>query len=352
MIKSFKINNTKISLKNRPYIIAELSGNHKQSLSRIFKLMHFAKDAGASAFKLQTLRADFITVNCNRKEFLIKDSNNLWTGRTLHDVYKESELPRKWHHKIFEKAKELNLDCFSSPFDLDSISFLEEQDVPAYKIASFELTDELLVKEIAKTKKPIIASTGMASVKEIDRLVEILQKYGSGKFALLKCTSDYPANPEELNLKTISDLRQRYECEVGFSDHSEGIGAACCAIAFGATIIEKHLTLNKKDGALDSEFSSSPEEFKLLVNESMKAWQSIGKEKYGPTKSERKSLKYRRSLYAVKSIKKGELITGDNVRSVRPHFGLETKFFPILVGKKAKMNIKKGTPISKNMVDV
>lgn len=341
-----KILKQKIGKNNPPILIAEISGNHNQSLAKAITLLKKIQKAGVKFVKIQTYTPDTITLNSSRKEFVINKNHNLWGGKKLYDLYKKAHTPWKWHYKIFEVARDLDLICFSSPFDETAVDFLEDLGVPLYKIASFEITHIPLIKKIAKTKKPVIMSTGMASKEEIKNAIHTLKKNGCKNMALLKCTSTYPADPKDSNILTIPDMKKKYKCEIGLSDHTPGIGAAVGAIALGATIIEKHITLDKNNGAVDSKFSLEPYEFKILNEEIFNTWQSLGKIKYGPTKDEHNSLKYRRSIYVVKDLKKGDKITKENIKVVRPNLGLDPKHYDKIIGKKIIKNIKKNSPLS------
>ena len=341
MIKIDKVN---IGLNNKPVIVAEMSGNHNQSLDRALKIVEVAASTGVQMLKLQTYTADTMTLDVKDGDFLIKDKN-LWTGQTLHELYKRAHTPWEWHEPIMKKAKELDIVCFSSVFDGSAVDFLETLNVPAYKIASFENTDLPLIKRVAETGKPIIVSTGMATLKEIEEIVETIENSGCKKYVLLKCTSTYPALPENSNILTIPDLRKLFKCEVGLSDHTLGIGSALAAVAHGATIIEKHFTLNRLDGGVDSTFSIEPQEMKILVSEAEKTWQSLGKKSYGPTEAEKASLKFRRSLYVAKDIEINQKFTKENLRIIRPGNGLEPKYYNKVLGRKVNKKLKKGTAV-------
>ena len=342
----FRISKKTISTKHKPFIIAEMSGNHNGSLKKALKIVDLAANAGADAIKLQTYTPETITMKSSRKEFFIKDKKNLWKNNSLFDLYKKAQTPWEWHKKIFERAKKNNLIFFSSPFDESAVDFLENLNVPMYKIASFENNHYPLLKRVAKTKKPIIMSTGLTTLKELKESVSYLRKNGCKQLALLKCTSSYPANPSDLNLLSIQKLRKIFKCEVGFSDHSLGIGAPISAITFGATIIEKHFTIKKNVG-VDGTFSSDFEEMKKLVHESEVARLSKGKNFIGPTVNEKKFLKFKRSIYVFKNIKKNEIFSKNNLKIIRPGLGLRPKFFERIIGKKAAKNIKKGEPLKK-----
>ena len=343
----FKIKKKTISGKNTPFIIAEMSGNHNGSLATALKIVDFAAKAGADAIKLQTYTPETITMRSSRKEFFIKDKKNMWKNNSLFDLYKKAQTPWAWHKLIFERAKKKKLIFFSSPFDESAVDFLERLNVPLYKIASFENNHFPLLKKVAKTGKPIIMSTGLATLKELKESVNYLRKNGCKNLALLKCTSSYPANPKDLNLESIHKLKKVFDCEVGFSDHSLGIGAAISAISYGATIIEKHFTLNKLKG-VDGKFSSEVEELKMLKKESEVAWQAKGNIFLGPTSSEKKYTKFRRSIYISKQIKKGEKFSKDNLKVIRPAYGLHPKYFDRVIGKVSKKNIHAGTPLKKD----
>ncbi|MDB9760426.1 pseudaminic acid synthase [Pelagibacteraceae bacterium] len=340
-----KIGKYTVSQKNAPIIIAEMSGNHNKSLNRALKLVEFAAKAGAHMLKLQTYTADTLTIKSGNDDFLIKSKESLWKGRTLYDLYEDAYTPWEWHEKIIKKCNEHGIICFSTPFDETAVDFLEKLDVPAYKIASFENVHLPLIRKVARTGKPVIISTGLASIEEIEDAVKTLREEKCQEFALLKCTSAYPALPENSNILTIPDLRDKFKCEVGLSDHTIGIGSALAAISHGATIIEKHFTMDKKDGGVDSSFSIDPNELKLLVKESKKVWQSLGQVQYGPTDSEKPSLQFRRSIYVVEDIKKDGKLTNKNLRIIRPGKGLLPKHYENLIGRKVNRELKKGTPI-------
>ena len=340
-----KIGKIKIGLNHKPCIIAEISGNHNKSLNNALKLLEIAAKAGADIVKLQTYRPDTITIRSSRKDFLIKDKKSLWKNQNLFNLYKKGFTPWEWHEALFKKAKKLNITCFSSVFDETSVDFLEKFNVPAYKISSFESNHYPLIKKVILTKKPIIISVGMNSYKEIKELVKFLKKNKCKNFALLKCTSYYPAEPNDSNIKTIRDMRKNFKCEVGFSDHTLGIGASIAAVASQATIIEKHFTLDKKSKGVDSRFSLEPKELSALVKESFIAWKSLGNIFYGSTKNEKKSLSFRRSIYIVKDIKRGQVLTKDNIKVIRPSFGLHPKNYSKVIGKRISKNCKKGDPL-------
>jgi len=347
---SFSINNLKIGLEYPPLIIAEMSGNHNQSLKRALEIVEEAAKTGVHALKLQTYTPDTITLDLEENEFFIEDKNNLWKGKSLYKLYQEAHTPWDWHETIMKKANELGLLCFSTPFDNSAVDFLEELKVPAYKISSFENSHLPLIKKVASTGKPMIISTGMASIAELDEMVSVIRNEGCEKFVLLKCTSTYPASPQNSNLLTLPHMRELFDCEVGLSDHTLGIGVAVSAIALGATVIEKHFTLSRKDGGVDSAFSMEPIEMKQLVSETERAKQSLGKITYGPTKAELVSTVYRQSLYIAKDLKKGDPLNKENLRIVRPGLGLPPKYYDLILGKKVTQNLKKGTALKWDFV--
>lgn len=329
-----------------PFVIAEMSGNHNQSLEQALKIVEAAAQTGVQALKIQTYTADTMTLNIKRNEFLISDSKSLWYGMSLYELYQKAYTPWEWHAAIFAKCKECGILGFSTPFDATAVDFLEKLDIPFYKIASFENTDLPLIKKVAQTGKPMIVSTGMASIAELDELVRTAKESGCKELVLLKCTSSYPATPEGSNVKTIPHMRELFQCEVGISDHTLGIGTAIAAVAMGATVIEKHFTLSREDGGVDAAFSMEPEEMKQLVEESENAWQALGKVEYGISEKEKDSLKFRRSLYIVEDMKAGDVITEKNMRSIRPGMGLSPKYYDVLIGKKVKKTERKGTYIN------
>lgn len=341
-----QVGNVRIGRLYTPFVIAEMSGNHNQSLERALALVDAAADAGAHALKLQIYTADTMTLDIREGEFFISDPKSLWKGRSLYELYQEAYTPWEWHKPIFDRCREKGIIGFSTPFDATAVDFLEELNVPCYKIASFENTDIPLIKKVAKTGKPIIISTGMASVEELDLTVKTARENGCNDIVLLKCTSSYPSSLENTNLLTIPHLRELFDVEVGLSDHTMGVGAACASIAMGASVIEKHFTLCRADGGVDSAFSMEPHEMKLLVTETKQAWQALGQVTYGVTEAEKKSLVFRRSLYVSKDIKSGETLTPENLRTIRPGYGLPPKYYEILLGKKVGCNVKRGTPFT------
>ncbi|WP_044748395.1 pseudaminic acid synthase [Bacillus alveayuensis] len=336
----------KIGPNQPPFIIAEMSGNHNQSLERALEIVEAAAKAGAHALKIQTYTADTMTLNLDNKDFKIEDSESLWKGNTLYQLYQQAYTPWEWHKPIFDRARELGMIPFSTPFDETAVDFLEKLDVPMYKIASFENTDIPLIKKVASTGKPMIISTGMATVAELDETVRAAREAGCKGLILLKCTSTYPASPENTNILTIPHMRELFNCQVGLSDHTMGVGVAVASVALGATVIEKHFTLSRADGGIDSAFSMEPEEMKELVIETERAWQALGEVKYGPTEKEKAALKFRRSIYVAKDMKAGEKLTKENIRIIRPSYGLAPKYYDLVLGKAVKKNVKKGTPLS------
>jgi len=344
------IGNRQIGRDAPPFVIAEMSGNHNQSLERALKIVDAAAAAGAHALKLQTYTADTMTLAINEGEFFINDEGSLWKGQSLHDLYKLAYTPWEWHAPIMRRAHELGMLCFSSPFDETAVDFLASLDVPAYKIASFENVHLPLIRKAAATGKPLIISTGMATLAEIDDAVKAARDAGCRDLILLKCTSTYPATPESSNVLTIPDLRERFDCEIGLSDHTMGLGAAVAAVAHGATVIEKHFTLRRADGGVDSAFSLEPEELRALVIETERAWQSLGEISYGPGDAEKKSLIFRRSIYIAADLKAGDVLTDKNLRCVRPGLGLPPKFYDELLGRRVNQDVKKGTPMAWKLV--
>lgn len=343
----FKIGNKLIGNAHKPFIIAEMSGNHNQSIDRALRIVDAAAACGADAIKLQTYTADTITI---KGAYTINDPNSLWNGKELHDLYKEAYTPWEWHKEIFEHSKSKGILAFSSPFDETAVDFLESLNCPAYKIASFENTHLPLIRKVAQTGKPVIVSTGVSSIAEIDEAVQTLKLNGCKNFALLKCTSTYPASPENTNLLTIPHLRGLHKCIVGLSDHTMGIGASVAAVALGASIIEKHFTLNRADGGVDSAFSLEPEELKELVVETERAHLALGEVMYGVQTSEEKSRFFKRSIYACEDIAPGEIFSEKNLKIIRPGDGLSPKYWDLIIGHKCKAAIKKGTPITFELI--
>jgi pseudaminic acid synthase len=329
-----------------PFVIAEMSGNHNQSLERALAIVEAAAEVGAHAIKLQTYTADTMTLEVHGGSFEINDPESLWTGHNLHDLYKKAYTPWEWHQPIMERARELNLICFSSPFDETAVDFLQELDVPAFKIASFENNHLPLIKKAAATGKPLIISTGTASLGDLDDSVRTAREAGCRELVLLKCTSTYPASPENTNLLTIPHLRDLFGCVVGLSDHTIGVGASVAAVALGASVIEKHFTLSRAEGGVDSAFSLEPQEFKTLVQECVCAWKAIGQVHYGLTEAEKNSLIFRRSIYVANDILEGDLFSEENLRIVRPGDGAPPRLYEHLIGKKARRRYLKGEPLT------
>lgn len=340
-----KISRFDIGMANRPFIIAEMSGNHNQSLERALEIVAAAARSGAHAVKLQTYTAETMTLALDQGEFFIDDPESPWKGASLYDLYRQAHTPWEWHAPIMRRARELGMECFSTPFDETAVDFLESLAVPCYKIASFENTDIPLIRRVAATGKPVIISTGMATVAELDETVRAAREAGCKDLVLLKCTSTYPASPEHTHLRSIPHLRELFGCEVGLSDHTMGIGASVAAVALGATVIEKHFTLRRADGGVDSSFSLEPEELAALVTETGRAWQSLGRVCYGATEAERASLLLRRSLYIAEDMKAGDVLTRNSLRAIRPGRGLPPKYLEQLLGRKVNRAVKKGTPM-------
>jgi pseudaminic acid synthase len=330
----------------RPFVVAEMSGNHNQSLDRALRIVDAAADAGAHAVKLQTFTEDTMTFDLEDESFRISDPASLWAGQSFYELYRKAKTPWEWHKPIMDRAKARGMLCFSSPFDEGAIEFLETLDVPAYKIASFECVDLPLISRAAATGKPLIVSTGMATIAEISEAVDAARAGGCKDLVLLKCTSTYPASPENSNLRTIPRLREIFGCEVGLSDHTMGVGAAVAAVALGATVIEKHLTLDRADGGLDSAFSLEPDELRSLVRESERAWLAMGEVRFGPTQKEERARLSRRSVYVAEDMEAGDVFTPTNIRRIRPGHGLPPKYYPTLLGRKVSRAVKKGTPVT------
>ena len=339
------INDRKVGITNKPFVIAEMSGNHNQSLEDALKIVEEAARNGADALKIQTYTAEKLTLNLNKNEFSISDENSLWKGMSLFELYKKAYTPWEWHKPIMNKAKEVGIICFSSPFDNSAVDFLEELNVPAYKIASPEIIHLPLIQKAASTGKPLIISTGMASISEIEEAVLAAREAGCSQLVLLKCTSSYPASASASNLSTIPHMRNMFDCEVGLSDHTCGIGVAVASVVHGASVIEKHFTLSKVAGGVDSEFSIEPREMKALVIETERAWESIGQVKYGPSESEKTTFRHRQSLYIAEDMKKGDVLNKKNLRIIRPGLGLPPKYYDVVLGRKIKKNVKKGEPL-------
>jgi N-acetylneuraminate synthase len=347
--ENIQIGQRKVGTGQPVYVIAELSANHNQSFDRAVQIVRAAKEAGVDAVKLQTYTADTITISSERECFRV-GGGTLWDGRTLYDLYGEAHTPWEWQPKLKDLCDDLGLDLFSSAFDASAVDFLEKMNVPAHKIASPELVDLPLIEKMARTGKPLILSTGMATLEEIDEALAAARKAGATQLALLRCTSAYPAAPEEMNLRSIPDMAQRFGLPVGLSDHTPGITVAVAAVALGASLIEKHLTLSRADGGPDSAFSLEPAEFTFLVESIRSAEKSLGQVKYGPTPHEMNTRHYRRSLFVVRDVKKGDLFTPENVRSIRPADGLHPRHLANVIGRRAANDIERGTPVTWELV--
>lgn len=332
--------------RRKPFIIAEMSGNHNHSLGRALQIVDAAAEAGVDALKLQTYTADTMTIDKSDGEFFIEDPNSLWKGESLYSLYQKAYTPWEWHKPIFDRCREKGILCFSTPFDFTAVEFLEELDCPIYKIASFENIDIPLIKRVAQTGKPMVVSTGMASLSELDDLVRTARENGCQDLTLLKCTSSYPATPEGTNLLTIPHMKELFKCNVGLSDHTLGIGAAVASIALGATVIEKHFTLSRADGGVDAAFSLEPAEMAQMVRECNTACEALGEISYEAQEQEKKSKVFRRSLYIVEDMKAGDVITEKNMRSIRPGKGLSPKYYDDVLGKKIRKTVSKGTEVS------
>ncbi len=350
MQNGFKISDRPIGRGHAPFIIAEMSGNHNQSLDRALEIVEAAARTGAHALKIQTYTPDTMTLDLDEREFHISDSKSLWAGTSLYKLYGKAYTPWEWHQPIFDRARELGIIAFSTPFDDTAVDFLETLDVPCYKIASFENTDLPLVRRVAATGKPLIISTGMATVAELDETVRAAREAGCQDLVLLKCTSTYPASAENTNILTIPHMRELFGCEVGLSDHTMGVGVSVASVALGATVIEKHFTLNRADGGVDSTFSMEPDEMAQLVLETERAWQALGHVGYGPTDAEKKSIQFRRSLYVVQDMKAGDVLTRENLRAIRPGLGLPPKYFEQVLGKAVKQDIQRGTALEWGLI--
>jgi len=334
----------------KPFIIAEMSGNHNQSLERALAIVDAAAQAGADALKLQTYTADTMTLDLTSAEFTIQNANSIWRGQSLHALYSIAHTPWEWHAPIMERARARGMICFSSPFDASAVDFLESLDAPVYKIASFECIDLPLIRRVAQTGKPVIISTGMATIVEIAEAVEAARSGGCRDLTLLKCTSTYPATPENTNVRTIPHLRELFGCSVGLSDHTMGIGAAVAAVALGAVVIEKHFTLARADGGVDSAFSLEPAELRSLVVETERAWLSLGAIQYGPTGAEESARSRRRSLYVITDLKAGDRLNAQTVRAIRPGLGLPPKYLEQIIDRQVKCDVARGTPLSWDLI--
>jgi pseudaminic acid synthase len=345
-MREFQIGPFTVGPGHKPFVIAEMSGNHNQSLERALAIIDAAAATGVQAMKIQTYTAATMTLDLDRDEFFIKDPKSLWKGNSLYKLYQEAYTPWEWHKAIFDRCREKGMVGFSTPFDATSVDFLESLDMQVYKIASFENTDLPLIRKVAATGKPMIISTGMASIAELDETVRAAREAGCKDLVLLKCTSTYPATPANTNVSTIPHLRELFGCQVGLSDHTMGVGVSVASVALGATVIEKHFTLRRADGGVDSTFSMEPEEMKTLVVESERAWQSLGRVSYGPSEAEKPSLQFRRSLYVAEDMRTGDVFDEKNLRAIRPGKGLPPKFLERVLGKSILKDAKKGTPLS------
>jgi pseudaminic acid synthase len=343
---TIQISGHSIGQDHPPFVIAEMSGNHNQSLERALALVDAAAQAGAHAIKLQTYTADTMTINERGGSFEINDPSSLWKGQNLHELYTKAYTPWEWHAPIMERAHARNLICFSSPFDETAVDFLLDLNVPAFKIASFENNHLPLIKKAAATGKPLIISTGMATVGELEQAVQAARAAGCRELVLLKCTSTYPSSPINTNIRTIPHMRELFSCEVGLSDHTMGVGVSVAAVGLGASVIEKHFTMSRAEGGVDSAFSLETHELAELVQESERAWQALGQVKYGPTESEQKSIIFRRSIYVTSDISEGEIFSSDNIRIIRPGDGAPPQFLDQLLGRTARRSYKRGTPLS------
>ena len=338
--------NLRFNALTRPFIIAEMSGNHNQSLERALRIVDAAAETGVDAIKLQTYTADTMTLDLKDGDFFISNPESLWHGSSLYELYQKAHTPWEWQKKIFTRAQEHGLICFSTPFDATAVDFLEELGAPCYKIASFENTDLPLIRKVAQTGKPLIVSTGMATVAELDELVRTARENGCRDITLLKCTSSYPATPAGSNILTIPHMKELFGCAVGLSDHTLGIGSAVASVALGATVIEKHFTLARDDGGVDSTFSMEPEEMAQLVRECRTAWEALGEISYVVQPQEEKSLVFRRSLYIVADLRAGDVLTAENLRAIRPGYGLSPRYYDILLGRRVSREVRRGTPLS------
>jgi len=341
-----KIGEHSIGPAHPPFVIAEMSGNHNQSLELALKIVDAAAAAGAHALKIQTYTADTMTLDLKTGDFFIDDEASLWNGRSLYELYQEAYTPWDWHKPIFDRARERGMIPFSTPFDDTAVDLLEELEVPCYKIASFENTHLPLIRRVAATKKPLIISTGMASVGDLEETVAAARDAGCEDLILLKCTSTYPATADNTNISTIPHLRQLFGTEVGLSDHTMGVGVAVAAVALGACVVEKHFCLARADGGVDSAFSLEPAELKQLVVETKRAWESVGRVQYGSSSAEATSVKHRRSIYIAEDVEAGAALTNENIRCIRPGAGLATKHYEALLGRRVNRAVKIGTPMS------
>ena len=350
MQKQFKIGKKYIGGDAPTFIVAEMSANHLQDFDRAKAIIKAAADAGADAVKLQTYTADTITLDCDNDYFQITQGT-IWDGTTLHKLYEEAYTPWEWQPELMKYANELGLECFSSPFDPTAVDFMEKMNMPAYKVASFEINDIPLIRKIARLQKPIIFATGIAYLEDIERALRVCKEEGNEQVILLKCTSTYPSPYEAMNLKVIPNMAQVFDCSTGLSDHSMGCAVAVASVALGAKMVEKHLTLSREDGGPDAEFSMEPAEFKQMVDEIRIVEKALGKVTYELTDQQKRSREDGRSLFVVKDIKAGEMFTEENVRSIRPNFGMHTMYYEEILGKKAKTDVAKGTPLTWELID-
>ncbi len=349
-MEDIRIGNYIVGNNHKPFIIAEMSGNHNQSLEKALSIIDAAASTGAHALKLQTYTADTLTIDVSHGEFQISDKNSLWYGRNLYELYHEAHTPWEWHEALFQRAKEKNILIFSTPFDDTAVDFLEDLDVPAYKIASFENNHLPLLKKIAQTGKPVIMSTGISSISDIEIAVKTLKENGCTNLILLKCTSTYPATPENTNIRTIPHMSQLFGCHVGLSDHTMGIGVSVASVALGARVIEKHFTIDRNEGGVDSAFSLEPAEFKMLVDESERAFLSLGVIKYGILQEELKSLTFKRSIYIVEDLQEGDVLTEKNIKIIRPGLGMTPKYYDLVIGKQINKAVKRGTALTWDLI--
>ena len=350
MVENSKILGREVSDEFPPYIIAEISANHNGNVENAFKIIDMAKRCGADAVKMQTYTPDTITLNSSKEDFVIKDG--LWKGRTLHQLYEWAHTPWEWHAELFAYSKEVGITLFSTPFDDTAVAFLEELNTPAYKIASFECTDLNLIKRAASTNKPLIISTGMANDSEIGEAVDTALKFGSGELTLLHCVSGYPSPAAEYNLRTLADMKNRFGVHVGLSDHTLDNTTAIAAVALGAVMVEKHVTLDRNGGGPDDSFSLEEDGLRELCSSTKTAWQSLGKVNYERTEAEKGNIKFRRSLYFVRALKEGDVITENDIRSVRPGFGLPPKYYDKLIGTKIALSVEKNSPVTLESVNL
>ena len=345
-----KIADRLVGVGHPPFIVAEMSGNHNQSLDRALEIVDAAAKAGAHGLKIQTYTADTMTLDLKEDDFFISDPDSLWKGTSLYKLYQQAYTPWEWHKPIFDRCREHGMIGFSTPFDNTAVDFLEELDMPCYKIASFENTDIPLIRKVASTGKPMIISTGMATIAELDETVRVARENGCKELILLKCTSTYPSTPENTNYATIPHMRDLFGCGIGLSDHTLGLGVAVASVALGVSVIEKHFTLRRADGGVDSTFSMEPDEMNSLVTETERAWQGLGNISYGPTESEKKSFIFRRSIYIVQDLKAGDVLSPENMRCIRPGLGMPPKYFDTLLGSRVNKDVKKGTPMKWDLV--